>query len=273
MRRLIGVLFILVWIAATIGPAYAAGRPATAQAAPSTPAFRLAAITCCFLGPDFQAPVTRYNDCVSNPGLDLWATRQGNDLLMPGPAVRLVLPGTILGFLNSPDQTLQPSPAGAFGLIARNDDPLNPGHTIYTAYIGMAQFDPSTQALGQSYVNQALLANTAYPAGTLLGYQGDIAVYTLTPFPPKFVQTSATQVHFALLSTPLDQCGNGIDPSPYVGANLTYMPLALPEGTPLRLIPHYSASHVSARTASPRLPASHTLPATPAPRPPASQTS
>lgn len=299
MRRFALVLLVLAWIAVAIGPAYASGRAAAGQGATQTspalaaqvaaasssgPVFRLDSITCCFLGPAFASTVGRY-PCILNPGLDLWATRHGTDLQTQGPAVHLALEGTIVGFMNSPDETLQPSPGGSFGLIAKHSDPLHPGQTIYTAYVGMASFDSSTNGLGTSYVNQSLMASTStpYPAGTLLGYQGDLAVFTTVLNVSSFESVGSTQVHFAVLSPqlgnpPTDQCGDGVNPSPYVGADVTFS--AFPNafgpgglGTPLSIIPRRPAGQAPVRTPPPRIPASQTAKVTPSPRLPVGQAS
>jgi len=290
MRRLLILLLVLVWIAVAIGPVDASGRAAAgqgtvqqspvllaqpAQASTNGPVFRLDSITCCFLGAAFGAPLSRY-PCVFNPGLDLWATRLGADLHTQGPAVHLALDGTIVGFMTGPDETLQGSPVGAFGLIAQhNSDPLPLGQPIYTAYIGMAQFSTSN-TLGQSYVNQSLTVGAPYAAGTIVGYQGDVAVSTpvVQPPPPSFI-SDPTQVHFAILSNPADQCGNGMNPSPYVGADVSFS--AFPNafgggtGTPLSIIPRRPAGQAPTRTLSPRIPASQTAKVTPSPRLPAGQ--
>ncbi|GEM_PF-3915365 len=273
MRRLAVVLLGLVWIAATIGPVDAAGhgsvgpsgdqslaRPASpVQAATTHASFRLDSITCCFISANFLDPSQGFSpfNCLTNTGVNLSVTPRGTiDLNGPGPAVRLALQGTIIGFLTSPDpaSTLSNSPAGSYGVMVQLADPLHAGQTIYTVYSDMGQFNTATNTLGQSFVNQSLVDNQTYPPGTVLGNQGDIFATPSSMFTPIWAG-EGTQVHVAILKLPVESCDNALDPSPYVGTNVNFDGAANQPGTPLHLLPPPPAPQVPARPPAPRVPA------------------
>jgi hypothetical protein len=152
----------------------------------------------------------------------------GADVGHQGNAVYLPFPGQIVAFFDTPSYRSSGSPSGAFGMIIRHQDPLNPSGTIYTAWWHLGHYNPGTHSMDQSYVNQSLSTGKTYAAGTLLGYQGDIQ-----PISPSSWQSTATHVYFAILRGSADDCANKIDPSPYVGANVNYSTTGTQYGTPL----------------------------------------
>lgn len=101
-------------------------------------------------------------------------------------------------------------------VIIRHDDPLRPGHTIWTYYTHMASRDGRT-----SYIADAFPPGTSevwVEQGTLLGYQGDYSGGALSV---------GMHLHFSIVESEPggsfkneSHLANTLDPSPYLGMPL-----------------------------------------------------
>jgi hypothetical protein len=194
--------------------------PPTIARALSTGFAPLTAITSGYIGWLYNQPT---GGACGHTGIDLLATSNAAVLETAGPEVRLPYAGSIVYFVHGSGlKYTTANGSDVIGLVFKHVDPVA-GGSIYSYWwhLGLrAKSSAGAISLAQSLVPQSLAYGVTYPAGTVLGKQGNI-MSTGSGY-----KETATHVHMTLSKVATgDKCptaGSPVDPSPYVGVDVNY---------------------------------------------------
>ena len=206
----------------SVGGDTAMDSPAIATPHPMTVAVQEEAAFCT---PTSGTLGYRYDEG-THKGIDIWTGTYPADAAAPGNPVYLAY-GGVLKYIWEGRNERGNSAAGSDGvrqaLVFIHD--INAAYAadvpvlqVATVYMHMAD-----EKTGKSFLNAALHEGTWYPAGTLLGYQGDRRYYRTGS-----TESDITHLHFDVR---LPDLTTYLDPSPYLGLALNVKENPLPKGT------------------------------------------
>lgn len=134
----------------------------------------------------------------------------------PGNPVYSAYSGTLVAVYSRDFTSVAPSSPLAAIVVLRHDNvPGASTSPVYTWYLHMADEFSTT-----SYVNSSLILNTSYPAGFLLGHQGNRRILNPQGQP---IGDIVTHLHFQVQTTSANVfLANSLDPSPFLGPNVNY---------------------------------------------------